>query len=117
MQIFVLLWICFVPVLVLCGIGGGLFFMIKGIAHKKLLILLMGIVCFSLVLLPIIFAGIGKDVEQSLPLSTSMYWGLLAIASLLAGISGARHQMTSIKRVGITVCLLVASGIFFHEMM
>ncbi|MFD0768276.1 hypothetical protein ACFQZ1_04985 [Bacillus sp. CGMCC 1.60114] len=63
--------------------------MIKGTIHKKWLILLIGIICFSLVLLPLIFAGIGKDVEQSLPLSTSMYWCMLAIASLLAGISGA----------------------------
>lgn len=117
MPIFVLLWMYFVPVLILCGISGGLFFIIKGIAHKKWFILLMGIICFSLVLLPIIFAGLGKDVEQSLSLSTSMYWGMLAIASLLAGVSGARHQMTSIKRVGVTVCSLVVTGIFFYEMM
>ncbi|HDX9576839.1 TPA: ammonia permease [Bacillus pseudomycoides] len=117
MPIFTLLWIFFVPVLALCGIGGGLFFIIKGIAHKKLLIILMGIVCFSLVLLPIIFAGLGKDAEQSLPFSTSMYWGILAIASLLAGISGAHHQITSIKRVGMTVCSLVVTGIFFYVMM
>ncbi|MGG0236971.1 ammonia permease [Bacillus rhizoplanae] len=117
MQIFSLLWIFFVPVLVLCGIGGGLFFMIRGAIHKKWFILLMGIVCFSLVLLPLISAGIGKDVEQSSPLSTSMYWGMLAIASLLAGISGARNQLTSIKRVGITVFSLVVVGIFFYKMM
>lgn len=117
MQIFVLLWILFVPVLVLCGIGGGLFFMIKGAIHKKWFILTMGIICFSLVLLPLIFAGIGRDVEQPLPLSTSMYWSMLAIASLLAGISGARNQITIIKRVGITVFSLVVVGIFFYEMM
>lgn len=117
MPIFSLLWIFFVPVLALCGIGGGLFFIIKGIVHKKWFILLMGIACLSLVLLPVIFAGIGKDAQQSLPLSTSMYWGMLAIASLLAGVSGARHQITSIKRVGIMVCSLVVTGIFFYEMM
>ncbi|MEI4829548.1 ammonia permease [Bacillus sp. FJAT-53711] len=117
MPIFSLLWIFFVPVLVLCGIGGGLFFIIRGAIHKKWFILLMGIVCFSLVLLPLIFAGIGRDAEQSLLLSTSMYWGMLAIASLLAGISGARNQITSIKHVGITVFSLVVVGMFFYEMM
>ncbi|PHA00729.1 ammonia permease [Bacillus pseudomycoides] len=114
---FILLWILFVPVLVLCGIGGGLFFIIRGAIHKKWFILLMGIVCCSLVLLPIISAGIGRDVEQSLPLSTSMYWGMLAIASLLAGVSGARNQITSIKHVGITLFSLVVIGIFFYKMM
>lgn len=117
MQIFFLLWIFFVPVLVLCGIGGGLFFIITGAIHKKWFILLIGIVCFSLVLLPIISAGIGRDVEQPSLLPTSMYWGMLAIASLLAGISGARNQITSIKRVGITLFSLVVIGIFFYEMM
>ncbi|WP_440602475.1 ammonia permease [Bacillus sp. GB_SG_008] len=117
MSNFVLLWILFIPVLVLCGISGGLFFMIKGVIHKKWFILLMGIVCCSLVLLPIISAVIGKDVEQPSPLSPSMYWGMLAIASLLAGISGARNQLTSIKRVGITVFSLVVVGIFFYKMM
>lgn len=117
MPLFSVLWIFFIPVLALCGIGGGLFFMIKGTIHKKWFILLMGIICFSLVLLPLIFAGIGKDVEQSLPLSTSMYWSMLAIASLLAGINGARNQLIVIKRVGITVFSLVVVGIFFYEMM
>ncbi|MDM5190245.1 ammonia permease [Bacillus sp. DX4.1] len=117
MEIWSLLWIFFMPVLVSCGIAGGIFLIIAGVKHRKLFVIVMGLVCFSFVVMPFIFWGMGDDAERTFPISTIMYWSIFALAGLLASISGIRNQIKSIRNMGIIICSVGVLGVIFYQMM
>ncbi|EJR63259.1 hypothetical protein IIO_02356 [Bacillus cereus VD115] len=67
MIILSLLWIYYMPYLVLCGFFGGLYLIINGIKHRNLLVSILGLLSLSFVVLPFIFGE----------------WGLLRINFLI----------------------------------
>ncbi|HDX9653454.1 DNA-binding protein [Bacillus wiedmannii] len=94
---FSIIWMAFMPLLLLCGIAGGIFLVVKGIKHRKLLVGLMGILSFSFVTLPFVFWGMGVDSNAILPISTTLYWILFSLTGLLAGVSGVQAKIKSIR--------------------
>ena len=53
------LWIYFMPIYWLCGFIGGIYLIIAGIKYLKLLVSVMGLLCLTLVVLPIVCWGQG----------------------------------------------------------
>ncbi|MGE6364194.1 ammonia permease [Bacillus paramycoides] len=100
---FSIIWIFFMPLLLLCGIAGGIFLVVTGIIHQNLLVILMGIICFSFVIMPFIFLSKGINGEDILHIPTVLYWMLFSLAGLLAGMNGARSKINSIRNMGFII--------------
>ncbi|WP_242248501.1 ammonia permease [Bacillus cereus group sp. BfR-BA-01523] len=100
---FSIIWILFTPLLLLCGIAGGIFLMVTGIKYRKLLVILMGIICFSFVIMPFIFLNKGINGETVLHISPVLYWILFSLAGLLAGLNGVRSKIKSIRNMGFII--------------
>ncbi|EJS03100.1 MULTISPECIES: hypothetical protein [Bacillus] len=100
---FSIIWILFTPLLLLCGIAGGIFLMVTGIKYRKLLVILMGIICFSLVIMPFIFLNKGINGETVLHIPPVLYWILFSLAGLLAGLNGVRSKIKSIRNMGFII--------------
>ncbi|MDR4903844.1 ammonia permease [Bacillus mycoides] len=100
---FSIIWILFTPLLLLCGIAGGIFLMVTGIKYRKLLVILMGIICFSFVIMPFIFLNKGINGETVLHIPPVLYWILFSLASLLAGLNGVRSKIKSIRNMGFII--------------
>ena len=83
----------FTPLLLLCGIAGGIFLMVTGIKYRKLFVILMGIICLSFVIMPFIFLNKGINGETILPISTTLYWILFSLTGLLAGLNGLQQRL------------------------
>lgn len=49
---FSLLWVVYMPLLILCGFFGGIFLIITSVKHRKLFAGFMGLLSFSFVTLP-----------------------------------------------------------------
>jgi O-antigen/teichoic acid export membrane protein len=76
---FSIIWMLFMPLLMLCGIAGGIFLMVTGIIHRKFLAILMGIICCSFVIMPFIFLNKGyKRRERSSHSNSSILDTLLS---------------------------------------
>lgn len=60
-----LLWVVYMPLLVLCGFFGGIFLIITSIKHRKLFVGLMGLLSFSFITLPFVFGAWGLIPIQS----------------------------------------------------
>ncbi|KXY36770.1 hypothetical protein [Bacillus mycoides] len=106
---FSIIWILFTPLLLLCGIAGGIFLMVTGIKYRKLLVILMGIICFSFVIMPFIFLNKGINGETVLHIPPVLYWILFSLAGLLAGLNGVRSKIKSIRNMG---CIIFSIGLF-----
>ncbi len=52
-----LLWVVYMPLLVLCGFFGGIFLIVTSVKHRKLFVGLMGLLSFSFVTLPFVFGA------------------------------------------------------------
>ncbi|MBE7146778.1 ammonia permease [Bacillus mycoides] len=100
---FSIIWILFTPLLLLCGIAGGIFLMVTGIKYRKLLVILMGIICFSFVIMPFIFLNNGINGETVLHIPPVLYWILFSLAGLLAGLNGVRSKIKSIRNMGFII--------------
>ncbi|MBJ8019069.1 MULTISPECIES: ammonia permease [Bacillus] len=100
---FSIIWILFTPLLLLCGIAGGIFLMVTGIKYRKLLVILMGIICFSFVIMPFIFLNKGINGETVLHIPPVLYWILFSLAGLLAGLNGVRSKIKSIRSMGFII--------------
>ncbi|EJV58849.1 hypothetical protein IEO_04161 [Bacillus wiedmannii] len=68
-----LLWVVYMPLLVLCGFFGGIFLIVISMKHRKLFVGLMGLLSFSFVTLPFVFWGMGVDSNTIFPIPTSLY--------------------------------------------
>ncbi|WP_017153962.1 MULTISPECIES: hypothetical protein [Bacillus] len=113
----ILLWILFMPVLVLSGIIGGIFLMVAGAKHRKLLVVAAGLVCFSLVTTPFVLWGMGIDMERLIPIPTTMYWSIFPVAGVLASISGIRNKIKGILIMGIIMVSVGILGVTFYHIM
>ena len=113
----VFLWILFMPVLVSSGIIGGIFLIIAGVKHRKVIAIVAGLVCFSLVTTPFILWGIGIDMERLIPIPTTMYWSTFPLAGVLASISGMRNKIMSILIMGIIMISVGVLGVTFYQIM
>ncbi|MCM3734267.1 ammonia permease [Bacillus cytotoxicus] len=111
------LWIFFMPVLVSSGIIGGIFLIIAGVKHRKVIVIVAGLVCFSLVTTPFILWGIGIDMERLIPIPTTMYWSIFPLAGALASISGMRNKIMSILLMGNIMISVGVLGITFYQIM
>lgn len=100
---FSIIWMVIMPLLLLCGIAGGIFLIVTGIKHRKLLVILMGIICFSFVIMPFIFLNTGINGETVLHIPPVLYWMLFSLAGLLAGLNGARSKIKSIRNMGFII--------------
>ncbi|WP_254489313.1 ammonia permease [Bacillus thuringiensis] len=100
---FSIIWMLFTPLLLLCGIAGGIFLIVTGIKYRKLLVILMGIICFSFVIMPFIFLNTGINGETVLHIPPVLYWMLFSLAGLLAGLNGARSKIKSIRNMGFII--------------
>ncbi|NUC16564.1 ammonia permease [Bacillus mycoides] len=100
---FSIIWILFTPLLLLCGIAGGIFLMVTGIKYRKLLVILMGIICSSFVIMPFIFLNKGINGETVLHIPPVLYWILFSLAGLLAGLNGVRSKIKSIRNMGFII--------------
>lgn len=56
---FSLLWVVYMPLLVLCGFFGGIILIVTSMKHRKLLVGFMGLLSLSFVTLPFVFWGMG----------------------------------------------------------
>lgn len=100
---FSIIWMLFMPLLMLCGIAGGIFLMVTGIIHRKFLAILMGIICCSFVIMPFIFLNKGINGETVLHIPPVLYWILFSLAGLLAGLNGVRSKIKSIRNMGFII--------------
>ncbi|MEN1935095.1 ammonia permease [Paenibacillus sp. 102] len=113
----IFLWILFMPILVLSGITGGIFLIIAGAKHRKLLVIASGLICFSLVSTPFVLWGMGIDMERLIPIPTTIYWSIFPAAGVLASISGIRNKIKSILIMGILMVSVGILGVTFYNMM
>ncbi|PGN56357.1 ammonia permease [Bacillus cereus] len=100
---FSIIWMLFMPLLMLCGIASGIFLVVTGIIHRTFLAILMGIICCSFVIMPFIFLNKGINGEDVLHIPAVLYWMLFSLAGLLAGINGARSKIKSIRNMGFII--------------
>ncbi|PGU12798.1 DNA-binding protein [Bacillus cereus] len=107
-----LLWIVYMPLLVLCGFFGGIFLIITSIKHRKLFVGLMGLLSFSFVTLPF-FWSMGVNSDTILPIPTTLYWMLFSLTGLLAGISGLQAKLKSIRNMGFIIFIAGILGVIF----
>lgn len=117
MQMLGSLWIFFMPILVSCGIFGGIYLVIAGFMYRKPFVITMGLICFSFVAMPFVFWGMGIDMERLIPIPPVLYWVLFALAGLLAGISGIRNQMIRIRNMGMIIFTVGVLGAIFYQLM
>ncbi|PFQ52135.1 DNA-binding protein [Bacillus cereus] len=108
-----LLWIVYMPLLVLCGFFGGIFLIITSIKHRKLFVGLMGLLSFSFVTLPFVFWSMGVNSDTILPIPTTLYWMLFSLTGLLAGISGLQAKLKSIRNMGFIIFIAGILGVIF----
>ncbi|AZJ22636.1 DNA-binding protein [Bacillus wiedmannii] len=112
-----LLWVVYMPLLVLCGLFGGIFLIVTSMKHRKLFVGLMGLLSFSFVTLPFVFWGMGVDSNAILPISTTLYWILFSLTGLLAGISGVQTKIKSIRNMGFIIFIAGILGVIFWLLM
>ncbi|PGB85818.1 DNA-binding protein [Bacillus wiedmannii] len=112
-----LLWVVYMPLLVLYGFFGGIFLIVTSMKHRKLLVGLMGILSFSFVTLPFVFWGMGVDSNAILPISTTLYWILFSLTGLLAGVSGVQAKIKSIRNMGFIIFIAGILGVTFWLLM
>ncbi|HDR4722476.1 DNA-binding protein [Bacillus cereus group sp. Sample62] len=112
-----LLWVVYMPLLVLCGFFGGIFLIITSMKHRKLFVGLMGLLSFSFVTLPFVFWGMGVDSNTILPISTTLYWVLFSLTGLLAGVSGVQAKIKNIRNMGLIIFIAGILGVIFWLLM
>ncbi|MGE7861920.1 DNA-binding protein [Bacillus mobilis] len=112
-----LLWVVYMPLLVLCGFFGGIFLIITSMKHRKLFVGLMGLLSFSFVTLPFVFWGMGVESNTILPISTTLYWILFSLTGLLAGVSGVQGKIKSIRNMGFIIFIAGILGVIFWLLM
>ncbi|HDX9612007.1 TPA: DNA-binding protein [Bacillus toyonensis] len=112
-----LLWVVYMPLLVLCGFFGGIFLIITSMKHRKLLVGLMGLLSLSFVTLPFVFWGMGVESNTILPISTTLYWILFSLTGLLAGVSGVQAKIKSIRTMGFIIFIAGILGVIFWLLM
>ncbi|PGB04435.1 ammonia permease [Bacillus toyonensis] len=117
MIILSLLWIYYMPYLVLCGFFGGLYLIITGIKHRNLLISILGLLSLSFVVLPFIFWGMGVAENKLLDIPTELYWILFSLTGLLAGIIGLRSKIKGIRNMGFIIFTSGIVGDLFYVLM
>ncbi|PEF44621.1 ammonia permease [Bacillus cereus] len=116
------LWIFFIPILVLCGLIGGIFLIITGIETRKLLVSIMGLFSLSFVVLPFVFFCMGINENEILPpIPTDLYWILhwilFSLTGLLAGFNGLQAKIKSIRNMGFVIFATGILGVFFYYLM
>ncbi|MES5884102.1 MULTISPECIES: ammonia permease [Bacillus cereus group] len=99
----ILTWMILALTLMLCEFIVGIFLIIAGMKHRKLLTIIAGLISILLIVVPIVCIGSGIDLEGIVPISGTLYWYFFSLAGLLAIISG-RH-MSSIRSMGIILFL------------
>ncbi|MEF7657249.1 DNA-binding protein [Bacillus thuringiensis] len=114
---FSLLWVVYMPLLVLCGFFGGIFLIITSMKHRKLFAGFMGLLSFSFVTLPFVFWGMGVESDTILPISTTLYWVLFSLTGLSAGLSGLQAKIKSIRNMGFIIFIAGILGVFFWVLM
>lgn len=114
---FSIIWMLFTPLLILCGIAGGIFLIVTGIKYRKLLVGLMGLLSLSFVTLPFVFLSVGVHIDTILPISTTLYWCLFSLTGLLAGVSGVQAKIKSIRNMGFIIFTAGVLGVIFWELM
>ncbi len=112
-----LLWVVYMPLLVLCGLFGGIFLIVTSMKHRKLFVGLMGLLSFSFVTLPFVFWGMGVESNTILPISTTLYWILFSLTGLLAGVSGVQAKIKSIRNIGFIIFIAGLLGVIFWLLM
>ncbi|MDA1807364.1 DNA-binding protein [Bacillus cereus group sp. MYBK71-2] len=112
-----LLWVIYMPLLVLCGFFGGIFLIVTSVKHRKLFVGLMGLLSFSFVTLPFVFWGMGMEGNTILPISTTLYWILFSLTGLLAGVSGLQAKIKSIRNMGFIIFIASILGVIFWLLM
>ncbi|HDR8185370.1 TPA: DNA-binding protein [Bacillus thuringiensis] len=112
-----LLWVVYMPLLVLCGFFGGIFLIVTSMKHRKLFVGLMGLLSLSFVLLPFVFWGMGVDGDTILPIPTSLYWILFSLTGLLAGFIGLKAKIKSIRNMGFIIFIAGVLGVIFWLLM
>ncbi|AYF08552.1 MULTISPECIES: DNA-binding protein [Bacillus] len=112
-----LLWVVYMPLLVLCGFFGGIFLIVTSVKHRKLFVGLMGLLSFSFVTLPFVFWGMGVESTTTLPISTTLYWILFSLTGLLAGLSGLQAKIKSIRNMGFIIFIAGMLGVIFWLLM
>ncbi|GAB6610562.1 MULTISPECIES: hypothetical protein [Bacillus] len=112
-----LLWVVYMPLLVLCGFFGGIFLIVTSVKHRKLFVGLMGLLSFSFVTLPFVFWGIGVESNTIIPISTTLYWILFSLTGLLAGLSGLQAKIKSIRNMGFIIFIAGVLGVIFWLLM
>ncbi|KAA0761574.1 DNA-binding protein [Bacillus sp. SH5-2] len=112
-----LLWIFYMPLLVLCGFFGGIFLIITSMKHRTLFVGLMGLLSLSFVTLPFVFWSMGVDNNTILPISTTLYWILFSLTGLLAGLRGLQAKIKSIRNMGFIIFIAGILGVIFWVLM
>ncbi|MGG0703178.1 ammonia permease [Bacillus paramobilis] len=102
----ILTWMILALTLMLCELIVGIFLIIAGMKHRKLLTLIAGLISILLIVVPIICIGSGIDLEGIVPISGTLYWCFFSLAGLLAIISG--RKISSIRSMGT---ILVITGL------
>jgi len=89
------------PIYWLCGFIGGIYLIIAGIKYLKLLVSVMGLLCLTLVVLPIVCWGTGINAEFLLtPVSN---FSLFSLSGLIAGLIGLWSKIKGISNMGFTI--------------
>ncbi|MFB6727458.1 DNA-binding protein [Bacillus mobilis] len=114
---FSIIWMLFTPLLLLCGIAGGIFLIVTGIKHRKLLVGLMGLLNLSFVTLPFVLLSVGIHIDTIFPIPTALYWTLFSLTGLLAGVSGVQAKIKSIRNIGFIIFTIGMLGVIFWELM
>ncbi|MDA1562559.1 DNA-binding protein [Bacillus tropicus] len=114
---FSIIWMLFTPLLLLCGIAGGIFLMVTGIKYRKLLVGLMGLLSLSFVTLPFVLLSVGIHIDTIFPIPTALYWILFSLTGLLAGVSGVQAKIKSIRNMGFIIFTTEILSVIFWELM
>ncbi|KMN45646.1 ammonia permease [Bacillus sp. LK2] len=117
MIILSLLWILYVPYLVLCGFIGGIYLIITGVKYRKLLASVLGLLSVSFVVLPYVFWGMGVDGDKYLPIPTELYWILFSLTGLLAAFIGLWSKIKGIRNMGFIIFTSGIVGDLFYYLM
>ncbi|EEM26729.1 DNA binding protein [Bacillus thuringiensis serovar thuringiensis str. T01001] len=107
----------FTPLLLLCGIAGGIFLIVTGIKYRKLLVGLMGLLTLSFVTLPFVLLSVGIHIDTIFPIPTALYWTLFSLTGLLAGVSGVQAKIKSIRNMGFIIFTTGILGVIFWVLM
>ncbi|HDR7716663.1 DNA-binding protein [Bacillus albus] len=114
---FSLLWVVYMPLLVLCGFFGGIILIVTSMKHRKLLVGFMGLLSLSFVTLPFVFWGMGVEGDTILPISTTLYWILFSLTGLSAGLIGLQAKIKSIRNMGFIIFIAGILGVIFWVLM